>query len=49
MPKFKVVGNHTVDGAKPGKTVTIDDETRARRLVRAGHLAPVATSKPKGK
>lgn len=47
MPKYKVVGNHMVDGAKPGRTVTVEDETRARLLVRAGHLAPVA--KPKGK
>lgn len=41
MSKFKVIGNHSIDGVRPGRTVTVDDPARARRLVRAGHLAPV--------
>lgn len=36
-----VVGPRIQDGVAPGGTVTIDDDKRARRLVRAGHLAPV--------
>lgn len=45
MSTYKVVGNHTVEGVEPGKTVKIDDEARARRLVRAGHLEPVKAKK----
>lgn len=44
MGRFQVVGNHTVDGVAPGGTLTVPDEVRARRLVRAGHLAPVRPS-----
>lgn len=44
--KYRIVGNHSIDGIEPGKTVDIADEQRARRLVRAGHLEPKPT-KPK--
>lgn len=46
MAKFKVVGNHMVDGVKPGGTVEVDDE-RGRKLQRAGHLEPVPVKVPK--
>lgn len=36
--RFKVVGNHEVDGVATGGTVVIDDEARARWLTRAGHI-----------
>lgn len=38
--RYRVVGDHVQDGVAPGGYVHIDDERRARRLVRAGHLAP---------
>lgn len=41
--RYEVVGNHPVGGVEPGGHVTVDDPTRARLLVRGGHLAPVAT------
>lgn len=46
MARFKVVGNHAVDGVAPGGTVTIDDDVQAAQLVRSGHLKPVAAKKP---
>lgn len=39
MARYKVVGNHAVDGVEPGGTVEIDDDARARYLARAGHVA----------
>lgn len=44
MSRYKVVGNHAIDGVPPGKYVVIDDEKRARAFIRAGH---VAAPKPK--
>lgn len=37
--RYKVVGNHAVDGVGTGGSVVIDDPDRARYLIRAGHLA----------
>lgn len=39
MARYKVVGNHAVDGVEPGGTVVIDDDAKARYLARAGHIA----------
>ena len=44
MSRYKVVGNHAIDGVPPGKFVVIDDEKRARAFIRAGH---VVAPKPK--
>lgn len=45
--RFKVVGNHAVDGVPPGRRVVIDDPERARWLTRAGHVRPVVNVKKK--
>lgn len=46
--RFKVVGNHTVSGVAPGRTVELDpDDPRTKALVKAGHLA-ARRSKPVG-
>lgn len=37
--RYKIVGNHKIDGVAPGGSVKIDDPDRARHLIRAGHLA----------
>lgn len=43
MARYKVVGNHKVGGIAPGGTVELDlDEQNEWRLVRGGHLQPVA-------
>ena len=49
--RYRIVGNHTVDGVAPGGHVTVTDKGRARMLVRAGHLAPdpVKTAKKAAK
>lgn len=46
MGRYRVVGNHAVEGVEPGGTVKIPGPPcrkvgRARRLFRAGHIAPV--------
>lgn len=42
VTKFKVIGNHTVDGVEPGKTFEVDENAgRIRWLARAGHIRPV--------
>lgn len=42
--RFKVTGNHKVDGVEPGKTVDLDaDDPRTVALIQAGHL----TAQPK--
>lgn len=40
--RYKVVGNHKIDGVPPGGRVKIEDEARARYLLRAGHIAAPA-------
>ncbi len=46
MPRFKVVGNHRVDGVEPGGTVEIEDEGRIAALVVGGHIQPATASRP---
>lgn len=48
MARYTVVGNHAIDGVKPGRQVEIDDDVKAERLITAGHIAPKARGKPAG-
>lgn len=45
--RFKIIGNHSVGGVEPGKTVDLDDNPKTQALVKAGHLAPVKVESPK--
>lgn len=46
MAKYKVIGNHPVAGAAPGKTVELDlPEANIAALVKAGHVAPARQKK----
>lgn len=49
MPRFKIIGNHEVDGVKPGHTVVIDDPARAERLRIGGHIAEASEPPAKKK
>ncbi len=47
--RYKVVGNHPVDGHAPGKTFTADyDEAKEAFLVAAGHIKPLRKEKQDG-
>lgn len=40
MTKYTIIGDREVDGVEPGGTIDIEDQERARQLVRAGHIEP---------
>lgn len=40
MTKYTIVGDREVDGVQPGGTIDIEDNERARQLIRAGHIEP---------
>ena len=47
MTKYTIVGDREVDGVVPGGTIEIDDDERARQLIRAGHVERVAEAPAK--
>jgi len=40
MATYLVCGAHAVDGVAPGRHLDLDDDDRARQLLRAGHIRP---------